>query len=164
MIWTSPGVPCDSMRLAVFTASPHRSYRNRLRPMTPATTGPELMPIRSCSPRSPTAPPGARGIDHVEAEVGQRAGVVRARVGHARRDHVRVADRLDLLEAVALGEIVEVAEQPVEQADDLGRRQAVGSRREVDDVGEQHRRRRELVGDRPRVEPSAAPRSSPAGC
>ena len=38
--WMRPGVPWDSMRLAVFTASPHRSYRNRLRPMTPATPAP----------------------------------------------------------------------------------------------------------------------------
>src|SRR3972149_5114066 len=50
-----PGVPCDSMRLAVFTASPHRSYRKRLRPITPAMTGPELMPMRSSRPRWPTA-------------------------------------------------------------------------------------------------------------
>ena len=26
VIWTRPGVPCDSMRLAVFTASPHDIY------------------------------------------------------------------------------------------------------------------------------------------
>ena len=94
----------------------------------------------------------------------ERAGVVGPRVRDARRDHVRVADRLDLLEAVALGERVELAEQSIEQPDDLGRRQAVRSRREVDDVGEQHRRRRELVGDRLRARPSAARRSSPGGC
>ena len=41
--------------------------------------------------------------------------MVGPRRGNARGDHVRVADRLDLLEAVALGEGVEVAEQPVEQ-------------------------------------------------
>jgi hypothetical protein len=40
-----------------------------------------------------------------------------------------------------------VAEQVVEQADDLGRRQALGERSEVHDVGEQNRRRAELVGD-----------------
>ena len=91
---------------------------------------------------------GARGGDHVEREQGQDAGVVGPRVGDARRDHVGVADGLDLLEAVALGERVELAEQSIEQPDDLGRRQPVRSRREVDDVREQHRRRRELVGDR----------------
>src|SRR6185436_11764679 len=43
-IWIFPLAPCDSMRLAVFTASPHKSYVNFLRPITPATTGPELIP------------------------------------------------------------------------------------------------------------------------
>src|SRR5436190_13966196 len=41
VIWIRPEVPCDSIRLAVLTASPQRSYRNRFRPITPATTGPE---------------------------------------------------------------------------------------------------------------------------
>jgi hypothetical protein len=36
------------------------------------------------------------------------------------RDHVRVADRLDLLDPVTVGELVEVREETVEQADDLG--------------------------------------------
>ena len=45
--WTRPGSPCDSRRLAVLTVSPHTSYWNLLVPMTPATTGPELMPIRN---------------------------------------------------------------------------------------------------------------------
>ena len=125
VIWMRPGVPCDSIRLAVFTASPHRSYRNFLRPMTPATTGPELMPIRSSRSRSPTAPSGAVDVDHVERQEGERLRVVGPRVGHARGDHVRVADRLDLLEAVPLGERVELAEQSVEQPDDLGRRQVL---------------------------------------
>ena len=74
--------------------------------------------------------------------------MVGSRIGHARRDHVRVADGLDLLEAVALGERVELAEQSIEQPDDLGRRQSVRAWREVDDVGEQHRGRLELIGDR----------------
>ena len=77
--------------------------------------------------------------------------MVRARRRDARRDHVAVADRLDLLEVVPLGQRVEVAEQVVEDADDLGGRQAFRQRREVDDVGEQDRRRAELVGDRLRL-------------
>jgi len=52
---------------------------------------------------------------------------------------------------MALGEHVEVAEQVVEHADDLGRRKAVRERGEVHDVGEQDRRRAELVRDRPRL-------------
>ena len=55
VIWIRPEVPWDSMRLAVFTASPQRSYRNRFRPITPATTGPELIPTRNPSPRCPTS-------------------------------------------------------------------------------------------------------------
>ena len=42
-----PGSPWDSMRAAVLTASPHKSYTNFLLPITPATTGPECMPILS---------------------------------------------------------------------------------------------------------------------
>ena len=83
---------------------------------------------------------GRVAVDHVERQERQRPGVVGPRVRDARGDHVGVADRLDLLEAVALGERVEVAEQSVEQADDLGRRQVLRPRREVDDVGEQDRR------------------------
>ena len=35
------------MRLAVLTVSPHTSYWNFVVPITPATTGPELMPMRN---------------------------------------------------------------------------------------------------------------------
>jgi hypothetical protein len=47
--------------------------------------------------------------------------VIGARVGHTRAAHVAVADRLDLLEPVPLDERVEAGEQPIEDADDLGR-------------------------------------------
>ena len=77
-----------------------------------------------------------------------RAAVVGAWRRDARGDHVAVADRLDLLEPVPLGQLVEVAEQVVEIADHLGGREPLRPRREVDDVGEQDRCRRELVGDR----------------
>jgi hypothetical protein len=39
------GRALDSIRLAVLTASPQRSYRKRFEPITPAMTGPELMPV-----------------------------------------------------------------------------------------------------------------------
>ena len=52
---------------------------------------------------------------------------------------------------MALGEHVEVAEEVVEHADDLGRREPLRERGEVHDVGEQDRRRAELVGDRLRL-------------
>ncbi len=164
MIWIRSGVPCDSIRLAVFTASPQRSYRNRLRPMTPATTGPELMPMRSSRPRSPTAPPGAIAATMSSASSGQGSRVVRPGVGNARGDHVGVADGLDLLEPVRSREVVEVAEEAIEQPDDLRGRKALGAWGEVDDVGEEDGCGRELVGDRLGVRPSAAPRWTPAGC
>ena len=116
--------------------------------MTPATTGPELIPIRSSRPEVADVVLRAHRLAHVERHPRQRLGVIRARRRDARRDHVAVADRLDLLEPVPLGELVEVAEQVVEEADDLGRLQMLRHRREVDDVGEQDRRRAELVGDR----------------
>ena len=93
------------------------------------------------------APVGAHRVEHVQGHQGERAGVIRARRRNAGGDHVAVADRLDLLEPVSLGQGVEVAEQVVEHADDLGRRQVLGMRREIDDVGEQDRRGGELVGD-----------------
>ena len=88
------------------------------------------------------------GLAHVEGHERHHPGVVRAGRRHARRDHVGIADRLDLLDPVALGQEVEVREQVVEEADHLGRLQAVRQRREVDDVGEQDRGRGELVRDR----------------
>jgi hypothetical protein len=45
VIWISPGVLWAPIRLAVLTASPQRSYRKRFEPITPAMTGPELMPV-----------------------------------------------------------------------------------------------------------------------
>jgi hypothetical protein len=65
------------------------------------------------------------------------ASVVRSRDRDARRDHVAVADGLDLLELVLLGERVEVAEQVVQHAHHRGRRQVLGAGREVHDIGEE---------------------------
>src|SRR5204863_9116947 len=47
VIWIRLVVPCDSMRLAVFSASPLWSYRNCLRPSLPAQAGHVLMSIPS---------------------------------------------------------------------------------------------------------------------
>jgi hypothetical protein len=47
--WISPGSPWDSIRLAVFTVSPQRSYMNLRRPITPVTTGLVSIPIRTAS-------------------------------------------------------------------------------------------------------------------
>jgi hypothetical protein len=74
--------------------------------------------------------------------------MVGARARDSGRDRIRVADRLDLLDPVAVGEVVEVREETVEQADDLGGLQTAAERREIDDVGEEDARRLELVGNR----------------
>ena len=79
--------------------------------------------MRSSQPEVPDAVARAHRVEHVERHQRQRPGVVGARRRNARGDHVAVADRLDLLEPVPLGEHVEVAEQVVEDADDLGRRE-----------------------------------------
>ena len=108
---------------------------NFLRPMTPATTGPELMPMRNASSR----PPNVRAST---AACMSRARSTRAlawsgRSRHAGGDHVAVADRLDLLEAVFLDQIVEAMEDLVEQIDQPQRRHRGRHRRESDDIGEQ---------------------------
>ena len=41
--------PFDSIRDAVLTVSPNRQNRGILRPTTPATQGPECIPIRNLS-------------------------------------------------------------------------------------------------------------------
>ena len=69
--------------------------------------------------------------------------------GGAGDHHVRVADRLDLLEAVPLGERVETAEDIVEHGHHAGRRLLGREWREVDDVGEQDRHLVVVVGDDP---------------
>ena len=69
------------------------------------------------------------------------------RFGGAGDHHVGVADGLDLLESMSLGERVEAAEDLVEHGDDPGRRFLGRERREVDDVGEQDRDLVVVVGD-----------------
>lgn len=54
---------------------------------------------------------------HLEGEVADGVGVVRARLGHTTCHHVGVADRLDLLQSALLDEAVELAEHLVEQGD-----------------------------------------------
>ena len=127
-------------------------------PITPATTGPELMPILSSRPGSPAS---------IDAATTSRISSARARpcargpdtARHAGSRHVAVADRLDLLQTVPLHNRVEPGEELVEHADHLGRRETLGERREPHDVGEQDGRRREVVGDRLGRRPSIARRS-----
>ncbi len=62
-------------------------------------------------------------------------------------DHVAVTDRLDLLETVLSDELVEVGEDPVEEADDLLRRQPLGGRREPGEIGKEDGDFLAAVGD-----------------
>jgi len=74
---------------------------------------------------------------HVEGHLGHRLGMVGAGLGQAGNDHVRVADRLDLLDAVALGQVIEGGEDLVQDGDHPVRLGSFDERGEVDDVGEQ---------------------------
>ena len=76
------------------------------------------------------------------------------------RDHVGVADGLDLLEPVLLGEQVEMREHLVQQRHHELGRHLLREPREVDDVGEHDRHVREAVGNG-RVLLLQAPRDRP---
>ena len=76
---------------------------------------------------------------HVEGHLRHGLGVVGSRLGQTGHDHVGITDGLDLLEAVALRQVVEGAEDLVEDIDDALGRRALGERREVDDIGEEDR-------------------------
>ena len=84
---------------------------------------------------------------HVERHVRHRDRVIGDRLRDPGDDHVRIADRLDLLEAVLLGELVERAEQLVEHRDQLLGAGPRRQRGEPDDVREQHGDRLEPIDD-----------------
>ena len=144
-IWIRPGRPCDSIREAVLTVSPHRSYRKRRCPDDPSDNGARADPY--------VAAEQARGPAGWRSGRSRRA---RRRPGRARsqavgsdpgRDDVGVADRLHLLQAVLFGQVVQGAEHPVEQLDDLAGGQPSRIRGEVHDVGEENRGRGDVVSD-----------------
>jgi hypothetical protein len=76
--------------------------------------------------------------------------VIVARPRQPARDHVRVTDRLDLLETELVGDVVETREHGVETAHELVGREARGELRESDDVAEEHGPRFEPIGDHAR--------------
>ena len=59
--------------------------------------------------------------DHFEGEVCNRFNVPGPSIRHAAGHHVGVAYRLDLLDAVPLDQLVELAEHPVQEFHDLCR-------------------------------------------
>ena len=73
--------------------------------------------------------------------------MVGPRPGNPRRDHVAVADRLDLLDLVAVDELVKSREQSIEQRDHLTRVEAARERSEIDDVREEDAGVVEVVRD-----------------
>lgn len=75
LTWILPGTPVLSIRLATLTVFPQMSYCGRRAPITPATTGPTLMPgsegrmasARRCQGRHrpwPEGGPGATTCPH----------------------------------------------------------------------------------------------------
>ncbi len=83
-------------------------------PMTPATTGPQWIPIRKRTPRREAASIASIAADQVERQVGDALGVIDRLVQQAADDHVGVADRLDLLESMTLDQVVEDGEHLIE--------------------------------------------------
>src|SRR6476620_7773750 len=98
---------------------------NFLRPITPATTGPKLMPIRKASLRPPK-------VRSATASRISRANWTNT-LAWSGRDHVAIADRLDLLQRVLLDQAVEAQEHLVEELDQGERHHRRNHRREADD-------------------------------
>ena len=117
--------------------------------MTPATAGPDAIPVLRRSSCPVVGSVGPHDRVHRERHVDDRGGMVSARLRRACHDHVRIADRLDLLEAVPLGEQVERTEDLVQQGDDPSRLLASREGCERHDVREEDRHRVVVVGDVP---------------
>ena len=123
---------------------PIRTHDSRGRASDSPTT-----PPRRPYPPPPAPPPAhlfvvvvvelADGAAHAEAHLDGAARVVGARLRAARHAVVAVAERADLLAAVPRAQLVEAAEQVVEQAHQQLRRLVRRHLREADDVGEQDR-------------------------
>ena len=122
----------------------------RFLPMTPATTGPELMPMRIGRPSD-----SAR-FAHLQGEASHGLRVVGPRLGNAGDRHVAGAHGLDLLDPPLFRQFVESGEHVVEQRHEFPGRQALRAGVEVHQVGEQDRDAGKGVGKR------AAPAAQPA--
>ena len=75
---------------------------NFARPITPATTGPVSIPIRTCSGRPVSATIDCQLRAHRQSHFGDRLRVVRPWDRHAGGDHVGITNRFDLLDAVTV--------------------------------------------------------------
>ena len=106
-------------------------------------------------------PPFGHLVEDAPGKADSCLRVVQTRLWGTGYRHVCIADGLDLLDPVDLGQLVEPAEQIVEEGDHERRIRALGPRREPDEVGKHDCRVRvgirdpdlavlEPVGDRPR--------------
>ncbi len=74
--------------------------------------------------------------------------MIRRGIGHAGSGHVGIADGLDLLDAVLCGEPVEGLHDLVQELDGACGTEPARERDEAGEVGEQHGRAVDAVGDR----------------
>ena len=88
----------------------------------------------------------ADGVLHGKRHMGQAKREVGRGLGDAGRDHVGIADGLDLLDAVALGQAIEHGDQRVQHRYGLAGAEAARERHEARDVGKEDRRLGERVG------------------
>jgi hypothetical protein len=85
--------------------------------MTPATTGPVLDADSELEREPALGRVGARHLEHREAHSDHAFGMIGQWVWNPAGRHIGVSDRLDLGDAVAIGEFVEPPEQDVEHFD-----------------------------------------------
>ena len=97
--------------------------------MTPAMTGPVWMPMRACSFQLRRFGDGGYRLEHARRERGNAVGVVGLSFGNSGRDHVGVADGLDLFHSVFRGQAVECGKNPAEKVDGTAGRQFRAERR-----------------------------------
>ncbi len=76
--------------------------------------------------------------EHVQCEGRRGDGMILPAIGCPAGDHVAVAEGLDLFQPVGGDELVEAAEEPVQQADDLLGVVRLGEPGEPHEIGEQH--------------------------
>ena len=118
LTWMRFGTPCDSMRAATFTASPHASQEKRVSPITPAVAWPQCSPMRSNK-----RPPPSRWQWSGPPEVPARAGQLPLRHPvHRRQCRPPPCSNhhgLDLIGAGSLAQCIKDAHDFVEVRDHL---------------------------------------------
>jgi hypothetical protein len=135
------------MRLAVLTVSPPQVV-DELAPADDA--GDHWAGVDADADlQRPAVRAGAPGhlVADLQRHLGHRPGVVGPRLGKPAGRHVGVADRLDLLQPLVLGDPVERGEQVVQGRHHLLRGDPLAVPGEVHQVGEQHGDVGEAVGD-----------------